>query len=334
MTSLEQIAARPVLGNLGSSVIRIRGKNTVVPSIEIADRKVVATGKILRLAQVFDEELVKGEAVPNPSSFIASLRSSALKADIFTFAQRPPDTVPKFSARFEWDNWAIASTLSSTAWWKHLPQESRKNARRAIRKGVTVHSVPFDAAFVRGIQEIYNETPIRQGKKFWHFGKDFETVKMENETYLERSEFIGAFHKDDLIGFIKIVYVDRLAILIQILAKNEHQDKRPMNALVAQAIKTCEEKHTSCLVYGKYVYGTKHDSSLTEFKRRNGFTQINFPRYYVPLSSKGRIALNLGLHHGRDKLIPKRINNLALGLRAWIARNTARASERRSADCV
>ena len=110
---------------------------------------------------------------------------------------------------------------------------------------------------------------------------------MENETYLERSEFIGAFYEDTLIGFIKMTYVDRVATLIQILAKNEQHDKRPMNALLAHAMEICESKHMSCLVYGKYVYGKKNDSSLAEFKRRNGFEQVNFLRYYVPLNERG-----------------------------------------------
>ena len=65
---------------------------------------------------------------------------------------------------------------------------------------------------------------------------------MENETYLERSEFIGAFYEEKLIGFIKMIYVDRIAMLIQILAKNEHHDKRPMNALLAHTMEICEEK--------------------------------------------------------------------------------------------
>jgi hypothetical protein len=95
---------------------------------------------------------------------------------------------------------------------------------------------------VKGIQQIYNEAPLRQGRPFWHFGKDFDTVKRENGTYLERSEFLGAHLHHELIGFIKIIYVDRIATLIQILAKNEHQDKRPMNALVANAVKLCESK--------------------------------------------------------------------------------------------
>src|SRR5262245_54818194 len=193
MTATSPIESQLNTSSQDSTVIRIKGKNTLVPSAEIAGRRVIVTGKILRVAQVFDEELVEGGSCPNPPAVIATLEASPLKPDLFTFAQRPPETTPRFNLLFEWDNWAVASTLSAQNWWEKLPQESRKNVRRAVKRGVSVRSVPFDAALVRGIQGIYNETPIRQGKKFWHFGKDCETVKMLNETYLERSEFIGAF---------------------------------------------------------------------------------------------------------------------------------------------
>ena len=35
--------------------------------------------------------------------------------------------------------------------------------RRAEKRGVVVREVPFDDDLVRGIVEIYDETPIRQG---------------------------------------------------------------------------------------------------------------------------------------------------------------------------
>jgi len=311
------------------TVIRVKGRNTIVPSVEIAGRKVILTGNLLKVGQIFDEELVEGEAVPDPPAFVACLRASPLKADMFTFAQRPSETTPKFADLFfEWDNWAIASTLSFQNWWQKLPQESRKNVRRSAKTGVSVRAVPFDAALVQGIQGIYNETPVRQGKKFWHFGKDFATVKMENGTYLDRSEFIGAFYGETLIGFIKITYVDRIATLLQILAKNKHHDKRPMNALLAYAIEHCERKGMHCLVYGKYVYGKKDDSSLTEFKRRNGFEQINFPRYYIPLSAKGRVAINLGVHRGFHSLLPKPLHDLVLTCRSRIAAHATKGLAR------
>jgi hypothetical protein len=164
--------------------------------------------------------------------------------------------------------------------------------------------VQFDDELVRGIQEIYDETPVRQGRRFWHFGKDFDTVKRENATYLDRSEFLGAYFKDELIGFIKIIYVDRIATLIQILAKNEHQDKRPLNALLAKAVEVCERNGISFLLYGKYMYDGNANSPLTEFKRRNGFEEIKYPRYFLPLSVRGRAAIRLGLHKGLKGLIP------------------------------
>jgi len=53
--------------------------------------------------------------------------------------------------------------------------------------------VPFDETLVRGIWEVYNESPVRQGKPNTHYGKDIETVYKEEATFLDHSIFIGAF---------------------------------------------------------------------------------------------------------------------------------------------
>ena len=62
--------------------------------------------------------------------------------------------------------------------------------------------------------------PVRGGRRFWHFGKDVETVRRGLATYLDRSEFIGAYWNEELIGFIKMVYVDQLATLMHIISMN------------------------------------------------------------------------------------------------------------------
>ena len=77
---------------------------------------------------------------------------------------------------------------------------------------------------------------------------------------------------------------------------NEHYDKRPMNALIAKAAEIYKQKRISQLIYGKFIYGNKRRSSLVEFKRRNGFEQVNFPRYYVPLTFRGKILVGLRLY--------------------------------------
>jgi hypothetical protein len=109
--------------------------------------------------------------------------------------------------------------------------------------------------------------------------------------------------------------VEEVAMLIQILTRNEHHDKRPMNALLAHTVELCGRKGLSLLVYGQYIYGTKQNNSLTEFKRRNGFEEVRFPRYYIPLNLKGKIAVSSGLHLGLRNIIPTPVNNFLLQAR-------------------
>jgi hypothetical protein len=301
--------------------IRIAGRTLYVPSVQISGRTVVATGKHMKTAQVKDEQVVEGTSVQDPEFFIAQLKQSELKADIFTFIQTPPETTPKYDYHFEWDNWAAIATTSFNEWWNNrLPQESRKNVRRAARRGVSVRVTPFDDDLAKGIHRIYNETPVRQGKRFWHCGKDLKTVRRELATYLDRSTFIGAYWNQELIGFLKMVRVNRVATLFHILSMNAHHDKRPMNALIAKAVEFCEQEGISHFIYGQFVYGNKHESSLLEFKRRNGFEQINFPRYYVPLTVKGEAFVRLKLYKGLGGLLPEPILQTALSCRAWCSK--------------
>ena len=297
--------------------IRISGRTLYVPSVEICGQTVVVTGKWIRTAQIKDEEVVEGMTVEDPESFIAELRESELKADVFTFAQRPPEVTPKYNYYWDWNNWAAVRTTCFKDWWESLPQESRKNVRRAARRGVVVKIVPFDDNLVNGVHRMYNHTPVRDGRLFWHFGKDVQSVRRELATYLDRSEFIGAYWNEELIGFVKMVSVGDVAMLMHIISMNEHYDKRPMNALIAKAAELCEQRGISHLIYGQFIYGNKRRSSLVEFKRRNGFAQVNFPRYYIPLTLKGALFVRLRLFRGLSGLIPEPILRPLLSFRAW-----------------
>src|SRR5208337_3805227 len=128
---------------------------------------------------------------------------------------------------------------------------------------------------------------VKQGMPFAHHGKDFDTVKKEHSTMLDRSEFIGAYHGSELIGFIKLVYMEKIASILNINSKDRHYDKRPANALIAKAVEICEQRKITHLLYGKFTYGNKTNSPLREFKHRNGFEEIRFPRFYVPLTLRG-----------------------------------------------
>ena len=214
----------------------------------------------------------------------------------------------------------IPITTFSDWWEKRVEPSVRRAVRKATKEGVVVRPAELDDAFVKGIVEINNETPVRQGKSFWHFQKSFDAVKRENSTYADRNAFLGAYFKGEMIGFIRITYVDKVANVVQLLTMMKHYDKRPANALIAKAVEICEQKGMSYLMYCNYVYNDP-ESSLTEFKRRNGFEKVLVPRYYIPLTIKGKVALSLGLHHGPAQRIPKPLFRQFLRIRSlWYAR--------------
>ena len=296
---------------------------------QIGGRNVVATGKWLKIAAVQDEELVEGEVVPDAQGFVAQLKQSSLTADVFTFPQNIGEIDRRYDFPFEWDNAAVARTTNYDEWWEKLPQETRKNVRRAAKKGLTVRVVTFDDEFVAGIKAIYDETPIRQGARFPHYQKKLETIRDENGTYRERCEYLGAYHEGQLVGFMRFVYVDRFAKIMQILASVSHTDKRPMNALIAKAMEVCQQKGMTGLVYSRFRFGNKKVTALAEFKRRNGFEEVLFPRYYVPLTLKGRIALKLKLHRGLLGLLPSELLEQLLRVRASVLRRVTASSATR-----
>ena len=244
------------------------------------------------------------------------MRKAGLRADLFTFTQKIPDVTPRFKLAMEWDNAAAIRTSSFKDWWESLPQVTRKNVRRSEKRGVKVRSVAFTDEFVGALVKMFDQTLIKQGIPFAHHGKNFEMVKKEHSGLLDHSEFTGAYSGDELIGFIKLVYMGQVAAILNIVTLDQHYDKRPANALITRAVQICEERKITHLLYGKYYYGNKTDSPLSEFKRRNGFEQINFPRYFVPLSVKGSLFLKLNLHRGLLGILPARVIRFLLKCRA------------------
>lgn len=246
----------------------------------------------------------------DPEAALKLLQSSGTRIDLFTFIQKLSETSPKYNYQMEWDNFAAFRVSSFDDWMKNqIDFKVRNKVRKAAKNGVAVREVPFDDALVRGITAIYNEAPVRQGKRFWHYGKDLEEVRRMNGTFLDQSIFIGAFFQDKLIGFVKLVSdEDRgQAGLMQIVSMIQHRDKAPTNALIAQAVRSCAERGISYLWYANFSYGNKQQDSLADFKRHNGFQKVDLPRYYVPLTLAGRVALRLRLHHSITAWVPESV---------------------------
>ncbi len=297
--------------------IRVKGKGISVPSAQIDGRTVISNHKWLRIAAVHDEELVEGEAVAEPNSFVAQLKQAGLNADVFTFAQKLGDRTPRHAYHQEWDNLAVIPITTYSDWFKNRAESSVQRAvRKAAKSGVEVRLAQLDDEYVNGMVQINNETPIRQGTRFWHYQKSFEAVKREALTYSDRNTFLGAYLNGELIGFLRMTRADNVSHIIQVLSMMKHFDKRPANALIAKAVEICERDGMSYLTYCNYLYKDPK-SSLTEFKKRSGFEKVLVPRYYIPLTLKGKIALRLGLHHGLAATIPQPLIRQLLKIRSF-----------------
>ena len=177
----------------------------------------------------------------------------------------------------------------------------RSKVRQALNR-LDVRVETFDDDFVAGMTRIFNETPIRQGRPFWHYGKDFDTVKKQFARYIHRETMIGVYAEDEMIAFMMLSDAGACCLPVQILSSIHHRDKAPTNALIAKAVELCALKKIAYLVYFYWS-----DDGLGEFKRRNGFKPVDVPRYFVPLSRKGKVALSMGLHRGIKRMLPPRI---------------------------
>lgn len=289
--------------------------------IVVCGKNVAVSGHLLRIARLDADGY---QFLEDPAPFIDALRKCGTRIDLFTFMQRLPETKPRYHYPMEWDNLAAIPLTTFDHWWnEQLRFKARNKARQAAKKGVSLHVVPFGAELVRGIWQVYNECPVRQGRRFTHFGKNLLTVHKEEATYLDSSVFIGAFFEEQLIGFVKLVWNESgtQAGLMNIVSMIKHRDKAPTNALVAEAVRVCAERGTSYLVYSNFAYGNKQPDTVAEFKESNGFQRIDLPRYYIPLTSFGTAAYRMRLHRKLADRVPQPVVAKLRELRnAWYNR--------------
>jgi hypothetical protein len=235
--------------------------------------------------------------------------------------QRLTEPEPKYSYPMEWEKLAVLPVSTFEHWFtKQIRFAPRGRVRQAEKKGVKVREVPLDDALVKGIWEIYNESPARQGRAFPHYGKDLQSVHKAEATHLDTSIFIGAYLEEKLIGFAKLVHdeTQTQANLMNILSLIQYRDRCPTNALLAQAVRSCAARGIPFLVYQKFLYGKEKSSSLSNFKEVNGFRPVDVPRYHVPLTLLGLLALHLGFHKRLVDLCPEPVLTKLRGLRrAW-----------------
>jgi hypothetical protein len=264
--------------------------------------------------------------VQDPAMVVESVtRERALGVDLFTFCQRLPHTEPRFPYHHELESFAAIEIQTYDYWWtRQIEKATRNQIRKGQKLGLEVRQCEYDDAFVAGMTAIFNETPIRQGRPFWHYGKDFETVKEQFSRYLFREALFGAYHRDELVGFAMVGKGPGFADLGQVIARLAHRDKATTSALIGKAVEFCES-----IGFRHLVYAYWSEDSLGDFKRRNGFREVRLPRYYVPLTIKGQLALRAGAHRGLKHLLPSSLAaSLKQARRRWYQWQESRGESR------
>jgi hypothetical protein len=276
------------------------GLPTHLECCEIQGKTYAVKPGLLRVARLEKEWY---DDVDQPESVIADLRASDLRPDIFTFWQRVPDTELRYDYHVEWESLAVLPVKSFDYWWSGQVKPATRNmVRKSQKAGVEVRETGFDDGLVRGMLDIFNEAPVRQGFRFWHYGKDFETVKREFSRFLFREDIIGAYYQGELIGFAMLANAGRYGMIGMFISKMKHRDKAVNNALMAKAVEVSEKRQLPYL-----IYTTWRQTSLVDFKRHSGFREMKVPRYFVPLTQKGKVALGLGFHRGLKEGLPNKV---------------------------
>lgn len=219
--------------------------------------------------------------------------------DLFTFIER---SFLGSSARKEHSFFRSSETIgllrltSYDDWMNSIPSKTRQIVRKAQRMGLKVRVVDIDEKFAKGALRIYNERPVREGRKYSGYGLSLEDV-MAKFARMGDSEVLGAYFDEDLIGFIWVSYGDRVVSAGRsFLSLISHRDKYPNNCLIAETVKRCCQRGYRFVTYGNMGY----NPGLDFFKKANGFRIFRVPRFYVPLSAKGQLAIRLRLYQSLE----------------------------------
>lgn len=278
-------------------------------SVDLKGGNFQITGRVIRILSLKEEWL---DTVEDSDAIIREIRDSSVNADLFTFRQSVLETEPKYAYPMEWEEVAVIPISSHDHWLdKQISSSAKRAVKKASKKGVEVKVVDFSDDLVRGICAISNETPVRQGRRYPLYGKSFETARENLSREAARCDFIGAFLGNELIGWIQLGYGKGCAIPFGMVSKIAHRDKSPQNALLSKAVDVSARKGVPFILYGFWTEG-----GLGDFKVHNGCMKMALPRYYIPITTKGKVVVKLRLYRGLRGYVPEKLRRPLKQLRS------------------
>ncbi len=122
--------------------LQVRGRPVrAAGTAEIDGRTVVVSGRRLKIAAIKDEDWLGAQSRSSPPASSSTRFGRAAFRRHFHVCRIICGRSSRLVFPFEWDNVAAIRTTDLKAWWDGLPQESRKNVRRAAKRGVKVKPV-------------------------------------------------------------------------------------------------------------------------------------------------------------------------------------------------
>jgi hypothetical protein len=276
-------------------------------SIIIVGKEISVSGKLFRTARLRHEWCDFLDEVPDA---LQQIKHSRVAADLFTFVEDIGEEHGDHCCYTEPAALAVLPVASFQKWWDEIGFKARNKVRKWQKCGVELREVQLDDDFARGVEAIYNETPVRQGRSFYHYGKMAAEIRVELSSFLDRCIFIGAYHQGELIGFMKLLPRKNVLRTIHIIAKISHRDKCVMDALIGRAVEICDQRKIGHLHYGSWA-----DGGVGDFRAKHGFKRVEVPRYFLPLNLRGRMMLKFKLHHPIRERLPERWIGPLKGLR-------------------
>jgi hypothetical protein len=265
--------------------------------IIFANKEMSISGKFFRTAKLRHEWC---DFLDDPLGAIEQMQSDSAFTDLFTFVRDISDESVTYPFYSEPVGLAVLPIETYQKWWDDLGFKARNKVRKGQKSGVELRVIQLDDHFAKGVEGIYNETPVKQGRKFFHYGKNAAEIKKELTSFLDSCIFVGAYYQDELVGFMKLFPGKNVLRTIHIIAKVSHRDKCVMDALIAKAVELCDQRKIQHLHYGSWT-----DGGVGDFRAKHGFRRVEVPRYFVPLSRRGRLMLKLKLHRPIRDRLPK-----------------------------
>jgi len=290
----------------------INGGSLLTPRRVSRTRKdviVVHRWGLLKEGRLIDEYLAKD----HPAMRLGLISDPV---DVVSFPERAfSDGSSRYSFPSRTEVLGLLRLTTCEDWFCALRKKQRYTLRRAKKLGVEARLSMGDEEDVQAAYSLYHETDRRQDMKFVPYYSYSASALRSMLAKSDSCIMLGAYLNKKLVGFMKL-RIGELGAIVETMLVTIHRIPGVGNVLIESAVKELCAKDIRFLIYGHMGYM----SGLDDFKIHNGFKSVPDRRYYVPMTHKGRVCINMGLCSEPWELMPRQLWNWAYSLRGVLSR--------------